>query len=462
MKREQYYLCFSGTTKTGKKEICPLYKDSLDFIDQFTTYGYGRYKCLDEENLYNALPDDIKRFIRGYFDFHEKDLKKCFFIRKVTGNKRGGINSTEEEINAIRKGRNKLPVIFYNDADVVYANDDEVLDNLLFFNIPLEECNEDNEITEIKKSFFKDLFKMLSLDADSDLSYKIDSYIGRKNDFSLTRLKGIMYLPETLNHIAAHVSKRYLLKRKVLLLIKEYKVRLSKIINCSSNVVNPSELYNRIINRKFNYELAVNGSYISRNERCIRKDGSFREILSYNRGFFEANYGLIGEENIKANVSTITIKSDEKIIEELSKIPSYKDETYVKIIRLLIEQIKLKISLKKKLDEGLYNYEEAYNKCVAKITELDTLRLISEKVKNDDEKQKKLNEDIIHLKMNKFDLEKSLEESIKNGNESLINDYSKKIADYEELILGLEKGDFYYSDAGFLVRKEDVDDDMKM
>jgi len=73
-----------------------------------------------------------------------------------------------------------------------------------------------------------------------------------------------------------------------------------------------------------------------------------------------------------------------------------------------------------------------------------------------------VSEVLIHSRMDKLDLEKSLEESLKKGNDELIDYYRKKIADIEEQIIGLENGDLYYSDAGILVRKDDMDDGMKM
>lgn len=434
MKDSSYVLCFRGITKSGKKEIFPLYKDKLRFIDEFTTYGYNIYKCSDENRLFHALPKEVKKFIEDYFDISGMNFKDCFFVRK--------------DVKNIRRGRTDLSVLFYNDADIVYAKRNDVLESLLFFNITVDEYNKTDALIKIKRAFFSELYDLLSLNIDSNLTDEIDNVIRRENDFSLSRLKGIMCIPETLGKIVNYVCDDYLLKRKVLLLIKKYKREARSITSCKTELLNSLEINSGIQNRKFNYDFAKS------------KFNGFDDMLVLSKAFFEEKYGSVKR---KEPVLIKVVKDDETFIEELEmKLENSKDETYIKIITMLVEQIKLKIKLQDKINDDFDSYEVDYNKCEEKILELDNLRIAFENLRNETIKSKMISEVLIHSQLDKLDLEKSLEESLKKGNDDLIDYYRKKIADIEEQIIGLENGDLYYSDAGILVRKDDMDDDMKM
>jgi len=435
MKDSSYVLCFRGITKKGKEEICPLYKGNLKSIDEFTTYGYRKYKCLDENKLFQALPNDVKKFIEDYFYIDEMNFKDCFFIRK--------------DVKNIRRGRTDLSVLFYNDADIVYAKRNDVLKSLLFFNMTSDEYNKTDDLIKIKRAFFSELYNLLSLNVDSNLTDEIDNVIRGENDFTSSRLKGIMCIPETLGKIVNYVCANYLLKRKVLLLIKKYKKEARSITSCNIELLNNLEINSGIQNRKFNYDFAKS------------KFNGFDDMLALNKAFFEEKYGLVKKE--EPVVLIRVIKDDETFIKELEmKLKNAKDETYIKIITMLVEQIKLKIKLQEKINDGFDSYEIDYNKCEEKISELDNLRITFENLRNESVKSKMVSEVLIHSRMDKLDLEKSLEESLKKGNDELIDYYRKKIADIEEQIIGLENGDLYYSDAGILVRKDDMDDGMKM
>lgn len=496
MKDSIYVLCFKGKLKNGKEEICPIYKDKLRLIDQFTAYGYGIYKCLDEERLFEKLPNDLKLFLEKCFIIDKNNLKDSFFVRK--------------DVKNIRMGRTDFPVLFYDDADVVYAKENEILKGILFFNIPLEDFKNKDEIIEIKKSFFKDLYNLLSLNVDSDLTDVIDNIIRIENDFSINRIKGITCIREISRNIANYVCKDYLLKRKVSLLIKEYKKEIRKITSCDIDFFNSLDLYSKIQNRDFNYKYAISE----------KSSGSFNQMLHLNKGFFEKKYRFTFNdneedefdiekeiesckkkikklnttfenaadkthkkiiamliENLKLKITSLENNENYSIYEfevlKLDRLKAFyellngrlvlaKDDTYIKIIKMLIDQIKLKIEFKEKIDDGFDNYETNYDKCEEKISELDNLRIMFENLRNESVKSKMVSEGLIHFKMDKLDLEKSLEESLKNGNGDMIDYYRKKIADIEEKITGLESGDFYYSDAGILVRKEDMDDGMRM
>ena len=130
-----------------------------------------------------------------------------------------------------------------------------------------------------------------------------------------------------------------------------------------------------------------------------------------------------------------------------------------------MEQMNLKKSIQEKLNDELYRYNKKnddeidYDRCTERILELNTLMLNFENLRNETPKSKMNYEELIRLKVSKYDLEKSLEECLRSIDQELIDYFHKKIADLDELIEGLENGDISYSDAGLLIEK---DDDMKM
>lgn len=433
MKDNVYVLCFKGKLKNGKEEICPLYKGSLNFIDKFTTYGCDSYSCIDEEYLFKSLPKNVQAFINECFVIDEKNLKGCFFIRKSTKN--------------IRMGKSDLPVLFYNDADVVYANESESLKSLLSLRIPLEEYDKKDDVTNLKKQFFKELFNLLSLDENNKLARYLDDVLEKKDYLFLSREKGLRVLPEVLEKLIEYVFKNYLLRRNTLALIKKYKIKINEITGCEIKFLKDKELKERISSKKYKY--------------------IFDELLHQNKTFFAEKYGFTFEQPKTEETKLETkVKTDDEVMKDLKeKLKSSTSEIYQKIITLLMEQMNLKKSIQEKSDDELYrynkknDYEIDYDRCKERILELNTLMLNFENLRNETPESKMHYEELIRLKVSKYDLEKSSEESLIRNDQELIDYFNKKIADLDELIESLENGDISYSDAGLLIEK---DDDMKM
>ena len=433
MKDNIYVLCFKGKLKNNKEEICPLYEGDLKFIDKFTTYGCDNYSCINKEYLFKALPKNVRAFIKTCFVIDEKNIKGCFFIRKSTKN--------------IRMGKSDLPVLFYNDADVVYANESESLKSLLSLRIPLEEYDKKDDVTNLKKQFFKELFNLLSLDENNKLARYLDDVLEKKDYLFLSREKGLRVLPEVSEKLIEYVFENYLLRRNTLALIKKYKIKINEITGCEIKFLKDKELKKRISSKKYKY--------------------IFDELLHKNKTFFAEKYGFTFEQPKTEETKLETkVKTDDEVMKDLKeKLKSSTSEIYQKIITLLMEQMNLKKSIQEKLNDELYrynkknDYEIDYDRCKERILELNTLMLNFENLRNETPKSKMNYEELIRLKVSKYDLEKSLEECLIRNDQELIDYFNKKIADLDELIEGLENGDISYSDAGLLIEK---DDDMKM
>lgn len=226
----KYVLCFKGKTPDGKEEIYPIYESSLRDIDMYTSYKI----CFSYNDLYRFLPDEVKNFIKENL-CDGTNIEDNFFIRK--------------KCKDIRRGRTDLSILYNKDADIVYAKDVDIYSALYEMKLDKDSYYKNDIETKIKRDFFKEVCRIL-FEKESELSYEIDN----NNEKLLTgysRLESISILPSNFKIIASHVYKNYELKRKFLILLKEYKKNLDDLQNIKTRLVNKLTVENRMKNRKF-------------------------------------------------------------------------------------------------------------------------------------------------------------------------------------------------------------------
>ncbi len=275
--KDRYVLCFKEKNYDGKEEIYPIYESTLKYIDMYTSYKH----CYSGKDLYKLLPPFVLNFINANFDV-KYSSEYNFFIRKSCNN--------------IRKGRTDLPILYKQDADIVYANTEDIFNALNDMKIEENNYNSDDEITKIKKEFFNIIYDML-FDKESKMSYEIDKKVEKYDLFS-TRFKSICTKSFNLELIAKYVSKDYLLKRKFLLLLKEYKKKIDDIKGVKTWLVEEKELDARQNNRVFYINSAIS---------------NMKKLLDTQREYYSKNNAIKNTEDIVTKEEKTKTNSNSKI-----------------------------------------------------------------------------------------------------------------------------------------------------
>lgn len=232
-----FTLCYKGKIDGDKEEIFPIYESSLKNIDMYTSYK----RCASKTELFRLLPLDVKNFILAKFDENGYiEIKGEFFVRK--------------SCTDIRKGRTDLDVLYNYDSDIVYADERDVYLALAKLSITKED---DIATAGIKTKFFNELYGTV-IKKQQRLLGLIDEN-NEKNEFYeryKNRLESIASSKLNLKIIAEHISKNYELKRKTLLLVKEYKTYLYSINRKESSIINSDVIERREKNRSFSISSA--------------------------------------------------------------------------------------------------------------------------------------------------------------------------------------------------------------
>lgn len=232
-----FTLCYRGKIDGDKEEIFPIYESSLKNIDMYTSYK----RCASKTELFMLLPLDVKNFILAKFDENGYiEIKGEFFVRK--------------SCTDIRKGRTDLDVLYNYDSDIVYADERDVYLTLAKLSITKED---DIATAGIKTKFFNELYGTV-IKKQQRLLGLIDEN-NEKNEFYeryKNRLESIASSKSNLKIIAEYISKNYELKRKTLLLVKEYKTYLYSINRKESSIINSDALDRRTENRSFSISSA--------------------------------------------------------------------------------------------------------------------------------------------------------------------------------------------------------------
>lgn len=305
--KDRYVLCFKEKNNEGKEEIYPIYESTLKYIDMYTSYKH----CLSGRDLYKLLPPFVINFIDVNFNV-KYDSEYDFFIRKSCNN--------------IRKGRTDLPILYKQDADIVYANNNDIFNVLNDMKIEEDNYNSDDEITKIKKEFFNIMYDML-FDKESKMSYEIDKKVEKYDLFS-TRFKSICTKSFNLELIAKYVSKDYLLKRKFLLLLKEYKKKIDDIKGVKTWLVEEKELDARQNNRVFYINSAIS---------------NMKKLLDTQREYYSKNNPIKNTEDIvtkeeKTNTNTNSKIGLENNPDYIKYMKRYVDDEDISILDDYIEE----------------------------------------------------------------------------------------------------------------------------
>ncbi len=138
MALKQYTLYFKGTNKYGHEHNFPLISLELNKLDEYTS-NYDGYV-----SLFNALPKKIKEYIKNnlglMIDFKsEKVLKELFYI-------------TDDDFNPI------MDVLFEDDIDVLYVNQEELLEKIIKEKMSMQEFYMAKLKSSLNKSGNKYLF----------------------------------------------------------------------------------------------------------------------------------------------------------------------------------------------------------------------------------------------------------------------------------------------------------------
>ncbi len=142
MALKHYTLYFKGKDENGNELNYPIISLELKKLDEYTS-NYDGYV-----SLYNSLPNEVKNYIKdnlGYeinFDDDEK-LKEHFFI-------------TDNDFNPI------MDVVFEDDIDVLYINQNELKDAIIKEKMSFSEINNAKLKTSLNKAHLKyEFFKYL-------------------------------------------------------------------------------------------------------------------------------------------------------------------------------------------------------------------------------------------------------------------------------------------------------------
>lgn len=291
--KDRYVLCFKEKNNEGKEEVYPIYESSLIYIDMYTSYKH----CLSGRDLYKLLPPFVLNFINANFNV-KFNLEDNFFIRKSCNN--------------IKKVRTDLPILYKQDADIVYANTNDILNALNDMKIEEGNYSSNDEITKIKKEFFREMYDML-FDKESKMSYEIDKKVEKYDLFS-TRFKSICTKSFNLKIIADYVSKDYELKRKFLLLLKEYKKKIDDIKGVKTWLVEEKELNARQNNRAFSINSAIS---------------NMKKLYDIEKEYYSKNYPV---KNTEENVTKIEKKTNTN-----SKLGLENNPDYIEYMRRYID-----------------------------------------------------------------------------------------------------------------------------
>lgn len=224
-----FILCYKGLTKDNRVEIYPIYESSLKNIDMYTSYKF----CNSKDDLFKLLPAEVKEFIYANFKenkYSNKEINGAFFVRKKCEN--------------IKRGRTDLNILYSNDTDIVYADLNDIYFALT--NMMLEYGDDENAI--LKKNFFIDLYKLIK--NNHSITNEIDKNNEAYNNYD-SRIKSISNSIYNLKIIAKAASNDYLLKRKILALLKDYRKNFNSLDNTNYLVVSQNKLKSKIESRPF-------------------------------------------------------------------------------------------------------------------------------------------------------------------------------------------------------------------
>ena len=146
------------------------------------------------------------------------------------------------------------------------------------------------------------------------MSYEIDKKVEKYDLFS-TRFKSICTKSFNLELIAKYVSKDYLLKRKFLLLLKEYKKKIDDIKGVKTWLVEEKELDARQNNRVFYINSAIS---------------NMKKLLDTQREYYSKN-------NPIKNTEDIVTKEEKTNTNTNSKIGLENNPDYIEYMRRFID-----------------------------------------------------------------------------------------------------------------------------
>ena len=224
-----FVLCYKGLTKDNKPEIYPIYKSSLKNIDMYTSYKF----CNSKDDLFKLLPVEVKEFIYANFNenkYSNKGINGDFFVRKKCEN--------------IKRGRTDLDILYSFDTDIVYAD----LNDVYFALTDMMPKYDNDENTILKRDFFSELYKLIK--NNRSITNEIDRNNETYNNYE-SRMKSVSNSIFNLRTIAKAADKDYLLKRKILSLLKEYRRNFNSLDSNNYSVVVLKKLKNKIESRPF-------------------------------------------------------------------------------------------------------------------------------------------------------------------------------------------------------------------
>lgn len=410
----KYYLCFECENEYGKKEVYPLLRASLDIIDMYTCY------CKDKKDLFDKLPDGkvvvdtpmqklslpgVKGFINEHFDLNKNEYS--FYIREDNGSN-------------VRKGKKKIPILYSDNRDVVYINKgtekDELLDILLKLKMSVSECNNANirsldkvdfEENKIKLDFFWELIKKI----EKRNRTLIGMFEKNCGDYMPNRAYLLATSTSNLYVLSKEAKKNVMLRRELALDIKEVLKKLDDLKSVKTRLISKEESNERQKRKEEITKFSI---------RLIMENLS--ELLNEEKKYYNEKYSLDEEkesgkyvhEDDEANMEN-AITNDEVIA--YNKTRTSKDINFNDTLDLM-EKIE---SLKTQLLE-LNSSEEECNEVLRHASFVISL----------EEAKKRLSQ-------------------IKSDKEKLV----AKISELEYYFSELENGRASYSDAGFIIQKED-------
>ena len=249
------------------------------------------------------MPREIQDYIEKFH--HNYDFEGNFFIRK--------------SCKDISRGRTDLPILFKSDADVVYATEKHVCDALLSMT---NNKDDTEEISKIKKDFFSKLCDIFEKEKAKDIFSELDDEIELRGAFYKTRADAMFRMPSFQSEIKKYVSEDYVLKRKVLTLLKTNKKKIDDINNEKTRLVNEPDLR----------ELEKNRPGFSFLNNMIKNLNKKRE--SENKKEDDAS----SEKKAKAEASANEISTQTKTSKNKDKLNGNSD--YINYIVLMEEENK--------------------------------------------------------------------------------------------------------------------------
>ena len=244
MINEKYGLYFEGINNSGKKEKYLIYEGSIDKIDMYTCF------CSDAKSLYECLPKGDKTYysssfncnrktpnVKGYIDDNfsndfttydkenDKYIDNHFYIKRVTG-----------------KGlKEKFPILFWKDRDVVYINRDpkhlsdnrlqtEIYNKLCELSLTIPEFNtavhliiSDSAHTNgekklcIRYKFFQKIYN----EVEKRNTTLVNSFDDNAEEHTRNVVSNLATNHENLRSLSVEVTKDLMLRRKLAMQIKD-------------------------------------------------------------------------------------------------------------------------------------------------------------------------------------------------------------------------------------------------